>query len=103
MKVTRKDMEEVMNQIKRDPTKEILSQTAHLNLEMIETEGFKELVTMIGLSIMADSFGKEQDLVKVLTKTSQVSVMAGALIGFRLGLREAGLEMGIPNEQTPAG
>lgn len=104
MKITVDDMEQVMNGVKRDPPKEVLELTAKLNDQLGKTIGYQELIQMIPTMLLAKGWDKEQDILTLLRDCAGISVMAGALVGFQLGLREAGLELGIgPLEPTVGG
>lgn len=100
MKITVNDIEEVMDMVKTEPSKDVLIMTAELNGQLAQTKGYLELVQTISTMILSKSFGKEQDVHKILMDCAGIAVMAGALLGFRLGLRESGLEMGIGPEDT---
>ena len=96
MKLTIADLEQIINQVKLHPSPEVQALNAKLNEQLVKTTGYKELVHMTSMMIMSRNFGvKEAEFSNVLMEGVGVATMAGALIGYLFGLREAGLEMGI--------
>jgi ABC-type transport system involved in cytochrome bd biosynthesis fused ATPase/permease subunit len=99
VKVTLKDLEDVMKQYRASGEEELSSEIKALSAELcnmiIETPYSRELFDATIKLVLKLAKKGDEDAEWVLLKVAQLSGYATLAIGFSLGLREAGLSMGI--------
>lgn len=102
MKLTTEDVNDVMRTLRAtgkkgdelDPS--IGEMVTQLNGLITNAQYWGEVTQAIVVQIMAHCIQEgKTDQLSILSACSQMGVMLGCTLGFRLGLREAGLELGI--------
>lgn len=107
MKLTLDDVKEVVKnaqQIGADPHDEATKASAALLAMLINLDDYATLIREIPTHILLEAIksGKTSQP-HLLNLTAQMGVLSGISIGFQLGLREAGLELGIGASATSTG
>jgi hypothetical protein len=102
MKITQSDVDDIMKSIRSTGAPDdrvgsaIMETIGKLDVMLTKSIYWQELSTAISTSMMAHSIQTGKTGIQDLAGNSaQMGLMTGALLGFQLGLREAGLEMGI--------
>lgn len=102
MRLTINDIDEVMATMRATGLKadtlpaDIADLTNNLNKMVVKGAHYDELVQSLVMMVLSLSIKEgNTDIHHVVNKGSQIGLLAGVVIGFQLGMREAGLELGI--------
>jgi hypothetical protein len=108
MKITVEDVNAIMftSRSATELTPQLKDLITELNELMVNSKYWTELASTMSTMMLAKSIESgKMDILTLVGNTSQMGIMAGASIGFQLGLREAGLAFGIgtptPMEDDP--
>lgn len=107
MKLTPSDVAEVLKQSQQiggDPMAEATQSTSALLAMLQKLPDYDSLVRELPMHVLMEAIKSgKTDQSQLLHTTAQMGVLCGASIGFQLGLREAGLELGIGHSATSTG
>lgn len=99
MKLTMRDVEEVVkssSQIGADTTAEPTLVTSDLLALLVKSSDYQCLIRELPMHVLMESIkAGKTDQFHILGTLAQMGVLSGIAIGFQLGMREAGLELGI--------